>query len=465
MIDNLKGKVDFAIITIREDEYKAVLKRFPIERIYKGTNRSYSIGRVVLADNHYYLVAVVRSIEQGEGHGQDTARDIIEDLDPQWLLLVGIAGGVPAIEFTLGDVVIGSRFTDFSVKAALEGRNMQYAVGGGPMHKQVQDWLALLPAISNELGDWNSKTSIGLDKPPVMLVPSNFYGDEDWRKKVEESLIRHFGPSVPSRLPLFTTGSIASSDTLVKDTQMLRQWQEAARQVLAVEMELGGVYIAARRPEHEYPILAIRGISDVVGFKRHSDWTEYACQSAAAFAYACVMNRPIEPRAANKVNNQVETFTLPKLPKVNFDARYEYEKLVKEIEFFFDRRTPTLEDVGIETIKTKLDDYNINYRFEYKGQLTYFLSFWVEVEYGRYKVGFHDGWTELPDTKGKSYTAMLRLESDVNVVEPIINLQNFSLLNYSPGIQTIKRDELLIGLWDKTIKTIESIVPQIRNVR
>lgn len=158
-------------------------------------------------------------------------------------------------------------------------------------------------------------------------------------------------------------------------------------------------------------------------------------------------------------------YILPKLPKVNFDAKYECEKLVKEIEKIFDTRTPILEDVGIETIKSKLDDYNIKYRFEYKGQLTYFLSFWVEVEYGRYKIGFHDGWTELPDTKGKSYTAMLRLESDANVVEPIINLQNLSLLNYSPGIHTIKRNELLEGMWDKTKKTFESIVPQIRNVR
>jgi nucleoside phosphorylase len=258
---------------------------------------------VSLEDGDEYLIAIIRSVEQGEGHGQDVARDIIEDLDPQWLLLVGIAGGVPAAEFTLGDVVAALRLTDFSVKAALEGKSSQFAVSGGPMHKQVQNHIALIPAISDELGDWNSRASIGMDKPPVKLLKSNFYGDADWQKRVKDSISRHFGRSVKSRPPLVMTGAVVSSDTLIKDSETLKQWQEAARQVLSVEMELGGVYIAARRAHREYPILAIRAISDIVGFKRHPDWTEYACQSAAAFAHAFILTRPITPRTIKEEND------------------------------------------------------------------------------------------------------------------------------------------------------------------
>jgi nucleoside phosphorylase len=289
MAEDYKGKIDFAIITIREDENRAVLKRFPKEAIHRGKHRSYVISRVPLAEGRYYLVAIVRSMEQGEGHGQDVARDAIEDLDPQWIFLVGIAGGVPAAEFTLGDVVAVMRLTDFSVKAVLEGRSPQYAVGGGPMHRKVQDLLTLLLAMDEELGDWNSENSIGMAKPKVTIAAKNLYGSDAWKSKVKESLIRHFGRSVLSRPPLVTTGAVASSDTLMKDTQTLQQWLEAARQLIAVEMELGGIYIAARRPEKEYPILAIRGISDIIGFKRHADWTEYACHSAAAFVHALIL--------------------------------------------------------------------------------------------------------------------------------------------------------------------------------
>jgi len=53
-------------------------------------------------------------------------------------------------------------------------------------------------------------------------------------------------------------------------------------------MELAGVYRAARRMNREYPILAIRGLSDVVGFKRDDRWTKYACHSAASFTHVLI---------------------------------------------------------------------------------------------------------------------------------------------------------------------------------
>jgi nucleoside phosphorylase len=88
------------------------------------------------------------------------------------------------------------------------------------------------------------------------------------------------------RRPLVTSRPVASSDVLVKSATELQQWQESARSVAAVEMELGGVYEAARQAHKQYPVLAIRGISDVVGYKRDDEWTKYACNTAAAFAVA-----------------------------------------------------------------------------------------------------------------------------------------------------------------------------------
>jgi nucleoside phosphorylase len=63
---------------------------------------------------------------------------------------------------------------------------------------------------------------------------------------------------------------------------------------VAVEMESAGIYKATHG---RVPFLAIRGISDVVGFKRDHDWTPYACETAAAFARAFLLTRPIGPIA------------------------------------------------------------------------------------------------------------------------------------------------------------------------
>ena len=317
MAIDYKGQIDFSILTIREDEFDAVLKRFPKQDIYSAKNRSYVISRVSLPDNNYYLVALVRAIEQGEGHGQNVARDAIEDLDPQWLILVGIAGGVAAAEFTLGDVVVATRLIDFSVNAAVEGKRVEYATTGESISKQVQDRLALLRAITKELGDWNSEASIGMPKPEVILSDEKFYGSDAWKEKVNESLTGHFGPKALARPPKVTTGAIATSDTLVKDTETLQQWRESARQILAIEMELGGVYLAARQTRYEYPVLAVRGISDIVGFKRHSDWTEYACQSAASFTKAFILTTPVPPRMS-------DNFRPPVVVKPFLQPRYNY---------------------------------------------------------------------------------------------------------------------------------------------
>src|SRR4051812_32582675 len=50
------------------------------------------------------------------------------------------------------------------------------------------------------------------------------------------------------------------------------------------------VYRAARE---RCPMLAIRGISDIVGLLRTDAWTKFACASAAAFARAFLRTRPV----------------------------------------------------------------------------------------------------------------------------------------------------------------------------
>jgi nucleoside phosphorylase len=288
-IKDLRGKVDFAIITIRSDEFEAVLERFPGEYHILG-RRYYSVGHIDAADERSYFVAVTRCTFQGTGEAQDVARDIIADLDPRWILVVGIAGGVPSNEFTLGDVVLSTKIYDMTVKAVSEGRPDEYAIGGGLGKKQVTNLVTFLPAKKQNLSGWNEPESIGREHPPVELQDGlvETYGDEQWQRKVLKSLKDHFGSLSSPRKPRFISGPILSSDVLVKDTQTIIAWLQMTRDALAVEMEAAGVYRAARSGDKEYPFLAIRGISDVIGLKRHQDWTAYACHSAAAFALAFV---------------------------------------------------------------------------------------------------------------------------------------------------------------------------------
>jgi nucleoside phosphorylase len=292
LASEIKGNVDFGIITIREDEFEAVLQRFPDKVGLVSGLRHYNIRKVALGASELYNVAIVRCVEQGNTEAQAAAHALLVELAPRWLLVVGIAGGAPATEFTLGDVVVSTRIADFSVEAALAGGEVEHALGGGPIHAEAAKLAANLPALKDELGRWNAAESIGVPRPGVVVPPTGLYGDPDWQAKVRRVIEHHFAGAV--REPKVTAGAIASSDRLIKDAELLKVWLRISRQVVAVEMESAGAYRAAH--DQGVPFLAVRGISDVVGLRRDAGWTSYACHTAAAFTHALLRARPIPPR-------------------------------------------------------------------------------------------------------------------------------------------------------------------------
>jgi nucleoside phosphorylase/DNA polymerase III delta prime subunit len=202
------------------------------------------------------------------------------------LVLVGIAGAKPENEFGLGDVVVATRLQDFCVTAALRDGGFERDIRGGRVHPVVHNAIVNLPALKTLLKDWNSEEAIGRPLPPVRLAGRQFHGSDSWKKKVKKSLVNRFGPDAEKRQPLVIAAAVGAGNVLMKDPGLLEDWLANARDLKAVEMELSGVYEAARRVEGDIPVLAIRGISDVVGFDRDPTWTEYACHSAASFAQA-----------------------------------------------------------------------------------------------------------------------------------------------------------------------------------
>ncbi|MFP2926354.1 tetratricopeptide repeat protein [Pyxidicoccus sp. 3LG] len=316
-LTDVKGKVDFGIITILDDEFLAVLDRFPAEGRVTG-RRQYNLRRVPLSGGASYRVAVVCCIEQGTGEAQSAANDLLEDLSPRWLLVVGIAGGVPSSEVGLGDVVLSTRIHDFSVEAVLHDKQTEYSLAGGPMEKVAAAFAKNLRALEPELGEWGSPEAIGVPRPEVDAAKASLYGPEDWQRRVRASLERH----AARKHPVAMAGPIASSDRLIKKAEVLDVWLKVARHVLAVEMEAAGIYRATHGPH--VPCLAIRGISDIVGLERQPEWTKYACHTAAAFAFALLQTRPIEPVSpsttdphAQKLRSLVARYPFPRAQDVD----------------------------------------------------------------------------------------------------------------------------------------------------
>src|SRR6185503_11419600 len=239
------SEVDIGIVTIRDDEFRAVLAVFP-DRLgtRKGARRPYTIRRADAGRGERYRIAVLRLTEQGQGEAQDAARDLIEELAPRLVLVVGIAGGRASDDLTLGDVVVSTRVHDFTVEARKAGEPPTYDVTGGPIDKALAALVSNLAAREDELGDWTADLPT---RPPVSWTKrGQLYGPAGWQRDLRERLEHHHGPAAAPRAPTYAAGPIASSDRLVKDPELLIAWLDAARSLLAIEMESGGVYRAAR---------------------------------------------------------------------------------------------------------------------------------------------------------------------------------------------------------------------------
>jgi hypothetical protein len=139
--------------------------------------------------------------------------------------------------------------------------------------------------------------NLGLPRPSVDISEGALFGNPEWKDRLKAVLNHHFGPSAKrgNSQPVATAAAIASGNVLMKDPAALEGWLTHAREIKAVEMELPGVFEAARGHLGDKPVLAIRGISDIVGFKRAPEWTAYACMTAAALAHALIRSRPIDP--------------------------------------------------------------------------------------------------------------------------------------------------------------------------
>lgn len=285
-VEELKGRVDVGIITIRVDESDAVLRRFPTRRHVVGHEANYFAADIVDAQGRDRVVAIARSTEQGQGPAQALATAMIDELNPAWLLVVGIAGGLPDAEYSLGDVLLSVRMNDFSVTAYAEGKSPTFQDTGAPVDFAVQKLLSTINGV-HELSNWSDALGVATPSLDIPTLGSDeLYGAPEWKQSVVDSLKQNFPAAPAVRKPKFHPAIMITSNTLVKDTGLAKQWKQSARSAAGVEMELGGVARAAYSKNKGTKVLAVRGLSDIIGYKRSPDWTGYACSTAAAFADA-----------------------------------------------------------------------------------------------------------------------------------------------------------------------------------
>jgi len=258
-------RADFVIITALEKEAKAIVRRLDnhsIKRFEDRDIRTYHCGTIPIQDSdQVYRVVVVLLPSMGEISAANAVTDAMARWDPRFVLMVGIAGGLPQDDLDLGDVVVADQIIGYEYGKVTED-------GFEPRDRVYPVSALLLDRVRNF---WDDRWTQQVNVPR----PENAHRETS---------------------KLFA-GPIASGNKVIASTEFRQQLKTRWPKLIALEMEGEGVFAAVfDRPQIGHA-LVIRSICDMADERKSDEWQEYAANAAAAFVAGFLRNGPVEPRA------------------------------------------------------------------------------------------------------------------------------------------------------------------------
>lgn len=256
--------MDFAIVTALTKETKAIVGRLEQHGIQKFEDediRTYHCGTVPIdGTDRSYQVVVVLLPNVGTIAAATALTDTIARWKPRFVLMVGIAGGIPQDDLDLGDVVVADQIVGYEY--------------GKVTDKGIKPRDRVYPA-----------SALLLDRI------RNFW-DERWIQEINvprpENATRAFSK--------FFIGPVASGNKVIASTEFRQQLTQHWPRLIGLEMEGEGVFAAAFDRPQIPPTLVVRGICDMADERKSDDWQEYAAHAAAAFTVSFLKSGPVDPQ-------------------------------------------------------------------------------------------------------------------------------------------------------------------------
>ncbi len=299
---NPSNQADFVIVTALEKEAKAVVRLLENHEVRTDEERdirSYHVGTIPIQNSdRAYRVAVVLLHTMGEIPAATAVTDAINFWNPKYIIMVGIAGGIPQDDLDLGDVVIADQVVGYDygkvTKQKIKPRDRVYPASA-----------LLLERIRN-------------------------FWDETWADKIQTPRPQN----VPRPKSKRFVGPIASGNKVIASTkfrdELLARWSK----LISIETEAEGVYAAVFDRPQIRGTLVVRGICDMADERKSDEWQEYAADAAATFLVQFLKSGPVKHIVATPATYPKlgpEKVSLAKLPSTSPDL-FGREKELKQLE-------------------------------------------------------------------------------------------------------------------------------------
>ncbi|MGG6268511.1 SAVED domain-containing protein [Leptolyngbya sp. AN03gr2] len=263
--------VDFAIVTALKVERDAVLKRLDSSQLVQDDYDplSYYLGHLdIPGSSQRYTIVVLLLLDMGNDEAASATMQLLNRWHPNYVLMVGIAGGVRG-QVELGDVVV-AKYAFYYEQAKLTPEGEQLRSEQFPSDR-------------------------------LLYGRTYTYEISEWHRLIDA--IRP-GESGEQQIPSVHFAPIASGEKVIADEETISKLVRACPKLAAVAMEGAGVARAARTYPKSPGYLEIRGICDFADPQKNDNWHEYAANAAASFTVGWLRSCPVPP-LENVHSNQV----------------------------------------------------------------------------------------------------------------------------------------------------------------
>lgn len=210
IVENIPSIADFAIITT-EVEFEAVKDILGLKDFIRKEGRAYFYGQVVSSDSGGKHFVVCAESARSNIPAALCTQDIVNHWRPNYVLVVGIAGGVEGREnINLGDVVVHEHLEYYEFIKETDGEKRKRILQIEPASPFLLDIMKTITS-QEKIRWW------------------------EWIKVQR--------PDQEDRKPKVVRGEILSGDKLLgdSDSELLTKLLKTHDKAVAVEMESGGV--------------------------------------------------------------------------------------------------------------------------------------------------------------------------------------------------------------------------------
>lgn len=289
----LKFNPTILIMTALPKEFQAVKDLFDEKPRYDSTFASEKIQFPHYKINQKDIVLAKSGM--GNNTSSAIATKILEKYPSiKYIIMVGIAGGIPNVKdakkhIRLGDIVISGEKGIIQYDMGKETKDgKEYNFSPRPICSNL---LRNAEVIIEDSGKgkfdyWDYYDKIlAKDEDKYKRQEQSDLKDTPWDENSEVKL-----PAIPKGFdenrPRIHIGSIASGNSVIKESNFRKKLINDFPDIKAVEMEASGVSDASWLVGKDSFI--IRGICDYCNPDKHKEWQEYAAAVAAAFAYQLI---------------------------------------------------------------------------------------------------------------------------------------------------------------------------------